>query len=224
MVFWFPSWSTQLLTRHTTISSLDLAFLPGIELTAQSENKYNSYHIESMLLILSCMFRLGYDTRIVASKVGRIMSYNFVYHIICWLVPPKSTEQVPPKRENDHWFRPTLQELISCWLILPKYGTGSQNYRNHFSLSSGFNYILGRNQSNQMIKHCWSHIQNSIMWVSIWPSNGTGLISGWGLNSAPRIRIGVCLGLSGIYSLPVLFSRICPKAVSLFFSSPSGVS
>ena len=100
MVFWFPSWSTQLLTRHTTISSLDLAFLPGIELTAQSENKYISYHIESMLLILSCTFRLGYDTSTVASKVGRIMSYNFVYHIICWLVPPKSTEQVPPKREK----------------------------------------------------------------------------------------------------------------------------
>ena len=36
-----------------------------------------------MLLILSCTFRLGYDTSIVASKVGRIMSYNFVYHIIC---------------------------------------------------------------------------------------------------------------------------------------------
>ena len=100
MVFWFPSRSTQPLTRHTTISSLDLAFLPGIELTAQSENKYISYHIESMLLILSCTFRLGYDTSIVASKVGRIMSYNFVYHIICWLVPPKSTEQVPPKREK----------------------------------------------------------------------------------------------------------------------------
>ena len=30
-----------------------------------------------MLLILSCTFRLGYDTSIVASKVGRIMSYNF---------------------------------------------------------------------------------------------------------------------------------------------------
>ena len=100
MVFWFPSRSTQGFTRHTTISSLDLAFLPGIELTVQSENKYISYHIESMLLILSCTFRLGYDTSIVASKVGRIMSYNFVYHIICWLVPPKSTEQVPPKREK----------------------------------------------------------------------------------------------------------------------------
>ena len=33
-----------------------------------------------MLLILSCTFRLGYDTSIVTSKVGRIMSYNFVYH------------------------------------------------------------------------------------------------------------------------------------------------
>ena len=135
------------------------------------------------------------------------------HHIFCWLVPPKSTNRFHPGSKNDHRFRPTLQELISCWLIPPKYGTGSQNYRNHFSLSSGFNYILGRNQSNQMIKHCWSHIQNSIMWVSIWPSNGTGLISGWGLNSAPRIRIGVCLGLSGIYSLPVLVkyaSRLFP--------------
>ena len=36
-----------------------------------------------MLLILSCTFRLGYDTSIVASKVGRIMSYKFVYHNIC---------------------------------------------------------------------------------------------------------------------------------------------
>ena len=35
---------------------------------------------------------MGYDTSMVASKVCKI--------IICWLVPPKSTERVSPKREK----------------------------------------------------------------------------------------------------------------------------
>ena len=164
------------------------------------------------------------------------------HHIFCWLVPPKSTNRFHPGSKNDHRFRPTLQELISCWLIPPKYGTGSQNYQVY--LVSFFFKIAPK------FSMCWAEPFFSIKWIQLhtwaepvkpddkallkshsefynvgeYMTIGTGLICGWGLNSAPLIRIGVCLGLSGIYSLPVLFSRICPMAVSLFFSSPSGVS
>ena len=73
-----------------------------------------------------------------------------------------------------------------------------------------------------MGKHCWNLIQNSKIWASIWPSE-----QDWsqaeGITLLRLSGLG-CLLVSVAYSLPLLFSRICPKAVSLFFSSPSGVS
>ena len=62
---------------------------------------------------------------------------------------------------------------------------------------------------NLMIKHCWNHIQNSKMWVSIWPSE-----QDWspaeGLTLLHLLGLG-CVLVPVAYSLPVLFSRICPR-------------
>ena len=171
------------------------------------------------------------------------------HHIFCWLVPPKSTEQVPPRFQK--WppvppNTPRINKLL----------TDSAQVWNWFTKLPSVPAMFFRNCSSALViaklkfSMCWAEPFFSIKWIQLhtwaepvkpddkallkshsefynvveYMTIGTGLICGWGLNSAPLIRIGVCLGLSGIYSLPVLFSRICPKAVSLFFSSPSGVS
>ena len=145
------------------------------------------------------------------------------HHVICWLVPPKSTEQVPPKREkwplvppNTPRINKLLTDSAQVWNWLTKLPEPFFSFK-WIQLHTWAEPVK---PDDKALLKSHSEFYNVGEYMTI----GTGLICGWGLNSAPLIRIGVCLGLIGIYSLPVLFSRICPKAVSLFFSSPSGVS